>query len=170
MHLRVGGFFDAVTDASGRILLVNRAFTKVFGYTQEDVKFLLAPMGMAVSINVITGMPSEDVFQVMRALLGRSLLALRPVTGRSHQLRVHLSWQGWPILGDALYAPPAIAQTGSRLALHAWRLGIEHPISGDNRLWECPCPAGLGSEFCQQTVALGLHNMSIPIQPGDCNA
>ena len=120
----------------------------------------------------VEGKPSQTWWRVLaqNALLGRSLLALRPVTGRSHQLRVHLAWKGWPILGDALYAPPAIAQTCPRLALHAWRLGIEHPISGDNRIWECPCPAELGSEFCQQTVAQGLHNMSIPIQPGDCNA
>ncbi len=118
------------------------------------------------------GKPSQTWWRVLaqNTALGRSLLALRPVTGRSHQLRVHLAWKGWPILGDALYAPPAIAQTCPRLALHAWRLGIEHPISGDNRVWECPCPAELGSEFCQQTVAQGLHNMSIPIQPGDCNA
>ena len=53
----------------------------------------------------------------------RSLLLLKPVTGRTHQLRVHLSWIGHPIVGDSLYgAPKSASQSYSRLMLHSRRL------------------------------------------------
>lgn len=57
-----------------------------------------------------------------------SRLRLEPLTGRTHQLRVHLAALGHPIVGDRLYAPcPAVAP---RLLLHATRLGLAHPRSG----------------------------------------
>ena len=58
----------------------------------------------------------------------RSRLLLRPVTGRSHQLRVHLQSLGHPILGDPLYADPAARHAAPRLLLHARRLAFEHPL------------------------------------------
>ena len=57
-------------------------------------------------------------------------LALEPVTGRSHQLRVHLQAIGHPIVGDALYAPAPVAAAAPRLLLHATRLSFAHP-AGD---------------------------------------
>ena len=59
-----------------------------------------------------------------------SRLELQPVTGRSHQLRVHLQALGHPILGDALYAPPDIAAQAPRLLLHARDLAFVHPVTG----------------------------------------
>ena len=67
-------------------------------------------------------------------------LALEPITGRSHQLRVHLQAIGHPILGDALYAPPAIAAQTSRLMLHACHLSLTHPISGATLTLDSPAP------------------------------
>jgi tRNA pseudouridine32 synthase/23S rRNA pseudouridine746 synthase len=60
-------------------------------------------------------------------------LELEPVTGRSHQLRVHLNALGHPILGDSLYAAPAIAAAAPRLLLHACRLRLRHPHSGESQ-------------------------------------
>lgn len=60
----------------------------------------------------------------------RARLRLRPVTGRSHQLRVHLAAIGHPILGDALYAPPAVQALAERLCLHATGLEMKHPQTG----------------------------------------
>lgn len=56
-----------------------------------------------------------------------TLLELEPVTGRSHQLRVHLAWLGFPIVGDPLYGR---ADGGPRLALHAAAIGFPHPEDG----------------------------------------
>ena len=67
-----------------------------------------------------------------------TLVELIPLTGRSHQLRVHLAWLGCPILGDRLYGrdpEPAVP-----LALHAAALGFAHPASGDPIRLESPPP------------------------------
>jgi len=65
---------------------------------------------------------------------------LEPVTGRSHQLRVHLRELGHPILGDALYAPPDVQALASRLLLHAGSLGFMHPLTGARLTFESPVP------------------------------
>jgi tRNA pseudouridine32 synthase/23S rRNA pseudouridine746 synthase len=65
------------------------------------------------------------------AASGRSRLALQPVSGRSHQLRVHLQAIGHPVLGDALYAPVAVRAAAERLLLHACALDLVHPASGE---------------------------------------
>ena len=59
----------------------------------------------------------------------RTRFGLMPVTGRSHQLRVHLLAIGHPILGDDLYAPPEVKAMSPRLCLHAERLGFTHPAT-----------------------------------------
>ena len=58
-------------------------------------------------------------------------LELAPATGRSHQLRVHLAALGHPILGDTLYAPQPVQARASRLLLHATRLTLAHPLTGE---------------------------------------
>ena len=61
----------------------------------------------------------------------RSRVALFPLTGRSHQLRVHLMALGHPILGDELYAPPERVDQAPRLLLHASHLAFAHPGTGE---------------------------------------
>ena len=67
-----------------------------------------------------------------------SRVELEPLTGRSHQLRVHMQALGHPILGDALYAPVQVQAMAARLLLHAYALSLEHPHSGTPMQWECP--------------------------------
>jgi len=69
-----------------------------------------------------------------------SRLALQPVTGRSHQLRVHLLHIGHPILGDPLYADAETAARSPRLLLHATSLALDHPASGKPCSWHSPAP------------------------------
>ncbi len=69
-----------------------------------------------------------------------SRLALWPHTGRSHQLRVHMQAIGHPILGDRLYAPPALQQAAPRLLLHACHLALPHPVSGQRLAFDSPAP------------------------------
>ena len=73
------------------------------------------------------GAPSLTRFERLAhsRALGRSLLRCRLVTGRRHQIRVHLAARGWPVVGDAVYGS---ALSGlPRHALHAWRLSLRHP-------------------------------------------
>lgn len=69
-----------------------------------------------------------------------SRLELEPVTGRSHQLRVHLAAIGHPIVGDALYAPPDVQAQAPRLLLHAASLRFAHPVTGRALGFDCPAP------------------------------
>ncbi len=67
-----------------------------------------------------------------------SRVELEPLTGRSHQLRVHMQAMGHPILGDALYAPAQVLAMAPRLLLHACALSLVHPQNGTPMHWECP--------------------------------
>nr|WP_315183409.1 pseudouridine synthase [uncultured Albidiferax sp.] len=83
------------------------------------------------------GKPSCTRWQVLESLEGCTRLELEPVTGRSHQLRVHLAAIGHPILGDALYAPALVQALASRLLLHASSLALQHPATGAAMHWNC---------------------------------
>ena len=67
-------------------------------------------------------------------------LDLEPVTGRSHQLRVHLMAIGFPIVGDPLYASEAQEAMAPRLLLHAQSIEIPHPATDQAMRFEAPCP------------------------------
>ncbi len=83
-------------------------------------------------IDAASGKSSQTRWQVLAfdESTRTTRVALEPVTGRSHQLRVHLQALGHPILGDQLYAPPAVQLKASRLLLHACGLKFAHPLSG----------------------------------------
>lgn len=93
-------------------------------------------------VDRVAGKPSLTRWRVLSrdAQRGLTRLALQPVTGRSHQLRVHLQAIGHPIVGDALYAPPAVAAAAPRLLLHASRLLLAHPADGRPLDLTCPPP------------------------------
>ena len=69
-----------------------------------------------------------------------TLLELAPVTGRTHQLRVHLAALGHPILGDTLYAPPEVQERSARLLLHASELQLDHPLAGTRLAFTSAAP------------------------------
>lgn len=80
------------------------------------------------------GKPSLTRFRVLNrdARTHRTRVALEPVTGRSHQLRLHMQALGHPIIGCPFYGPPATADgEAERLLLHACELRFEHPTSGE---------------------------------------
>ncbi len=82
-------------------------------------------------IDPLLGKPSTTRWQVQRydPVTHTTRLLLEPVTGRSHQLRVHLQALGHPILGDALYAPAEFQAAAPRLMLHAQQLRLTHPVT-----------------------------------------
>ena len=88
------------------------------------------------------GKPSQTRWRAKRLLpeRGATHLWLEPITGRSHQLRMHLLSIGHPILGDALYGSPAIRQRAPRLLLHASVLEFAHPADQRMCRFEGPPP------------------------------
>lgn len=93
-------------------------------------------------IDAAQGKPSLTRWRVIGhdAASGTTRVELEPVTGRSHQLRVHLHALGHPILGDALYAPPDVQALSGRLLLHAARLELTHPLTATPLRFESPAP------------------------------
>ena len=86
------------------------------------------------------GKPSLTRWRVIGVEADRTRLELEPVTGRAHQLRVHLLAIGHPIIGDALYAPPEVLAGADRLLLHAAQLRFAHPVSGTQIAIESAVP------------------------------
>lgn len=88
------------------------------------------------------GKPSLTHFRRLDYLAAsaQSRVQLEPVTGRSHQLRLHLSSIGHPILGDTLYANAEIARVSPRLCLHARQIQFQHPVSEKQIMLEAAAP------------------------------
>jgi 23S rRNA pseudouridine1911/1915/1917 synthase len=85
-------------------------------------------------------------YRVLRRFAGFTLMEVRIGTGRTHQIRVHLSSIGHPVAGDRLYGAPAkdeIRATGGRFFLHAHRIRFQHPFTGQPVEIESPLPGDL---------------------------
>ncbi|PIW07089.1 MAG: RNA pseudouridine synthase [Comamonadaceae bacterium CG_4_9_14_0_8_um_filter_60_18] len=93
-------------------------------------------------IDPAQGKPSQTLWRLIthEESLCASRLLLAPVTGRSHQLRVHLAAIGHPILGDTLYAPSHVAARSQRMLLHATRLQLAHPVTRESLRFDSPAP------------------------------
>ena len=79
---------------------------------------------------------------------GTSLLEVKIETGRTHQIRVHCAAMGHPVLGDAVYGNPArdrqvVGKEVARQMLHAWRLSLTHPVSGEPMMFQAPLPTDM---------------------------
>lgn len=99
------------------------------------------------------GKPARTTVEVLKRLDdGLSVVGCRLVTGRTHQVRVHLSSFGNPVLGDRLYGSTR-AHTVGRPLLHAASLGFPHPTSGDRLHVQCPPPPDI-AEFLPEDLDL----------------
>lgn len=90
------------------------------------------------------GKPALTAYRVLAAGPLGAIIECRPVTGRLHQVRVHLDSIGCPILGDDEYAPAALRRASPRLALHAHRITFDHPITGEKIDVRTTWPKDLG--------------------------
>lgn len=87
------------------------------------------------------GKKARTEFEVLERLANNTTrVKLTPITGRSHQLRLHMLALGHPILGDKFYAHPQAKAMSPRLCLHAEFLQIAHPKTGEIMRFSCPVP------------------------------
>jgi tRNA pseudouridine32 synthase/23S rRNA pseudouridine746 synthase len=91
-------------------------------------------------VDWIQGKTAHTIFRVKRYLNDRTLVELMPLTGRSHQLRVHCQHLGHPIVGDRLYQGDADSH---RLMLHAEFIDFQHPQRNQRIQIHCPSPFGV---------------------------
>ena len=113
---------------------IDKSYLAIVQGTPEPARGTIAlPLGRDLAdrrrvIVTDTGAASETRYEVMARLHGdTTLVRCELVTGRTHQIRVHLSSRGWPILGDPSYG--VASATIARQALHAWRVRLPHPIT-----------------------------------------
>ena len=104
---------------------------------------------------VETGKPAVTHYRVLERYRAHTLINVKLETGRTHQIRVHMAHIHFPLVGDAVYAGRLKLPAGcseqlretlrhfGRQALHAYRLGLEHPLSHEHLSWEAPIPADL---------------------------
>lgn len=108
----------------------------VYGHLRPDEGAIDAPVGRDPqqrtrrSVRVEGGRPARTEYRARDILSGCTLLEARPITGRMHQLRVHLAAIGHPVVGDRVYGPSRQEIVAPRQMLHAWRLALLHPITG----------------------------------------
>lgn len=151
---------DDETHAALTRLLAARGVRREYlalvrGSVEHDAFAVDAPLGRRgarVRVRRGTGIAASTDFSVRERLSGATLLIARPRTGRTHQIRVHLSALGHPILGDRAYRGGGddAARLGlTRPFLHAWRLAFDHPLTGEQVEVEEPLPADLAEALEQ---------------------
>ena len=125
--------------------LVHKCYTAVVGGVMADeageVDLPLIcdwPNRPRQKVDYTDGKAALTRYRVLQRSADATRVALEPVTGRSHQLRVHMQALGHPILGDNLYATPAYLAASDRLLLHATTIEFTHPRTGSPVHCESP--------------------------------
>jgi 23S rRNA pseudouridine1911/1915/1917 synthase len=156
VHLKLSAQFEARTTKK-------EYFVVVAGVPDHDRDRIEQPIGahpyqrakMAIRANHPTSREAATFYEVAERFQGFGTIRVAPKTGRTHQIRVHLSHIGYPVLCDRLYGGRAQITLGEiagtedqsvmldRQALHAARLEVEHPSSGDRISFEAPVPADI---------------------------
>ena len=126
-------------QAEGKIEKIYHAL--VYGGPEEDAGIIDAPIARRELPSLLryvnqAGKPSRTEFSVLERKAGITKLALRPITGRTHQLRVHCAHMGYPILGDPQYGSEASQALSRQMGLVsqllcAKQLRFPHPITGE---------------------------------------
>ena len=157
-HWRLAGQFERRSIRKTYLAVVH-------GSPPLDSDLIDAPLGVhptmreKYTVRDDIGRTAQTVYQVKERFKRFTLLELFPKTGRTHQLRVHLSHVGFPIVGDVTYGGRPISRRDitakprdsadaliSRQALHAWRLQFVHPSKFNRMTLEAPVPEDM-SEF-----------------------
>ncbi len=165
-------------DTSGVLIaaktdLAHRALSLSFRWRTTDKRYLAVVYGAPKSAEGVVdapiarhpserkrmavvpgGRPARTLWWVRERFDGAALVECRLVTGRTHQVRVHLAHIGHALVGDPTYSGrqwralengrgAAACRDFPRQALHAWRLTITHPVSGEPMTFEAPLPADI---------------------------
>lgn len=136
---------SAILSAMTRRREIHREYRAIVrGHVQPSTGTINAPLsrkpGSIIEriVDFENGEPAITHYKVLSEANGHSLLALKLETGRTHQIRIHMKYLGFPLIGDYLYNPDMEYMT--RQALHSYRLCFTHPITGQPMDFTAPLP------------------------------
>jgi 23S rRNA pseudouridine1911/1915/1917 synthase len=125
----------------------------VDGRLQPDEALIDAPIGRdpnnrkRMLVNGAAAREAQTSYRVRQRFPGYTYAEVSPITGRTHQIRVHLASLGHPVVGDAVYGRPT--KLVGRQFLHAWRLEMRHPVDGVEMGFEAPLAEDLAAALHQ---------------------
>jgi 23S rRNA pseudouridine1911/1915/1917 synthase len=127
---------------------VSRRYLALVHGSPPDAFVVDAPIGRdpvhrrRMSVRPAEGRPARTRVEVRRRLPGHALVEVALETGRTHQIRVHLAFAGFPVVADPVYGRRGSDPLGlAGQALHAHRLAFTHPVTGEPLAFEAPLPA-----------------------------
>jgi 23S rRNA pseudouridine1911/1915/1917 synthase len=146
---------DALAEMFQRHAIDRRYLALVRGDVEHDRFLIDAPLSRErarILVRAATGKKAATEVEVQERLARSTLVEARPRTGRTHQIRVHLSAVGHPVLGDRTYG--GAGQDATRLGLarpflHSWRIAFDHPITQERIEVEDPLPPDLENALRQ---------------------
>jgi len=137
-HAAVAAQFESRTTQKSYV-------AEVWGHVENDEGLIDLPLAIDPEnkprhhVDHENGKPAQTLWRVLKRGEHTTRLQLSPLTGRTHQLRVHMKALGHVILGDEFYADGAALTTADRLLLHAEEIAFQHP-DGRNVQFTVPCP------------------------------
>lgn len=133
------------------LAIADGTFTKKKGRIHSFLAKKHAYEGQALWGSQKSGLSAETEWEIEQEGKNAALVLCHPITGRTHQIRVHLSEMGHPILGDYQYGREfKCAYRPSRCLLHAWKIALDHPATEKKIEIEAPLP----QDFQQAKAAL----------------
>lgn len=138
-HRNLGLQFERRQTRKAYIAIVSGCVSDSFGFVDQSLRtdWYNRPKQM---VDPYLGRDALTYWKVLERYEEKTRLELKPVTGRSHQLRVHMQWLGHPIIGDEFYSRSESYETSERLMLHAQSLEFEHPVTSERVVIHDQCP------------------------------
>ena len=138
-HAHIGKQFEKRLTRKTYLALVQGQMAQATGRVDQPMKSDW-PNRPKQHVDPVDGRAAVTDWQVLETAADHSRLRLTPLTGRTHQLRVHMAFLGHPILGDNLYASAEALAASERLCLHAETLEFRHPDGGAPVVFNSPSP------------------------------
>jgi 23S rRNA pseudouridine1911/1915/1917 synthase len=132
--------FKERTTRKSYIAIVKGHFTKRRGRIYTNIKRDPKDRKKFTICNDDEGKKADTTYVVLKQYEGFALLRVNIHTGRTHQIRVHLASINHPVLGDPIYSKQSKKYKDATLMLHAIRLEIEHPVTGEHMVFNSPMP------------------------------
>ncbi|HOL22493.1 MAG TPA: RluA family pseudouridine synthase [bacterium] len=122
---------------------------------KKELEFTISPSSKdhtKMEVHYLKGKKTVNLIEVIKYIDGLTLVKVKPLTGRTHQIRLALAYSGYPVIGDVKYGVKS--ELISRVALHSHRISFYHPITKEKHQFEAPIP----DDFLEITGKVKIDN------------